>query len=284
MPTDPPKKKAARAAKKTMSASAMVDPGATAADKELAGRALPVLQAMQDYTSSADYLARLRGMKVDNPEAIQAERLATLGRVKFGHMTSGNNNTPRNYGWGGANDKAKGGFIAMSKESPLSKVAHEISHNTNRSIALPVSEGARATTATGASLAPVESWKLVNAAKMDPQIKAKAFEQFRDSAKGPYGVMVADPTACVSGYDEHGKDAAELKSDLDGLRYLLYQKGVTKKFGETLDPQKLKRAMNLPDIQKDEIFQRMLKQYDPEAIIYLNNKIAKGKSTASNLA
>jgi hypothetical protein len=42
--------------------------------------------------------------------------------------------------------------------------------------------------------------------------------------------------------------------------------------------------MNLPDIQKDEIFQRMLKQYDPEAIIYLNNKIAKGKSTASNLA
>lgn len=284
MPTDPPKKKAARAIKKTMSASALVDPGATAADKELASRALPVLQAMQDYTSSEDYLARLRGMKVDRPEDVQAERLATLGRVKFGHMTSGNNNTPRNYGWGGESDKAKGGFIAMSKESPLSKIAHEIAHNTNRSIALPVSEGARVTTATGASLAPVESWKLVNAAKMDPLIKQKAFEQFRDSAKGPYGVMVADPTASVSGYDEHGKDAAELKSDLDGLRYLLYQKGVTRKFGETLDAQKLKRAMNLPEVQKDEIFQRMLKQYNPEAIIYLNNTIAKGKSSAGNLA
>jgi hypothetical protein len=130
----------------------------------------------------------------------------------------------------------------------------------------------------------VESWKLINWAKMSPEIKKRAFQLYQDSARAGVPTIQTDPTSKVGGYDEHGKDAAELKSDLDGLRYLLYQKGVTKTYGEKLDSGKLKKAMNLPDVQKDEIFQRMVKQYDPAAIIELNNTIAARKQAGSSMA
>jgi hypothetical protein len=281
---EPPKKGSKATSLPKLSLSNLLDEGAGESDKALAQKALPVVEAMRSYAASPLYLKRLQGMKVDRAEAIQQERVGALSRVRFGHMTSGNNNSERNYGWGGENDRAKGGYIAMSKESPLSKIAHEVGHNTNRSISLPVAEGARPTTATGVSLAPVESWKLINSANMAPEIKTKAYQGYVDSAQGPYGVMVADPTASVPGYDEHGKDAAELKSDLDGLRYLLYQKGITNSYGEALDEEKWKRATEHPEVQKDEIFQRMLRQYRPAAIIKNNNEIAKAGGEKSSLA
>jgi hypothetical protein len=285
MAENPPKKTAPKKPlKKAMSATSLTDEGASASDKELAARALPALQAMQQYAASPTYLDRLRGMNIQNPEKVQSDRLATLGRVRFAHSSSANNNSERNYGWGGENDKAKGGFVMMDKASPLSKIAHEIGHNTNRSAELLVADGARPTTATGSSLAGVESWKLVNWSKMSPEIKKRAFQLYQDSARAGVPTIQTDPTSKVGGYDEHGKDAAELKSDLDGLRYLLYQKGVTKTYGEKLDAEKLKKAMNLPDVQKDEIFQRMVKQYDPAAIIELNNTIAARKQAGSSMA
>jgi hypothetical protein len=280
MPTDPPKKKAAL--KKAMKASDLLDPGASEHDKKVAQTALPVLQDQLAYIGSPTYLRRLRAMGVENPEAVQQERLQATANVKFGSSKGANMNFPRNW------DGEKSGFISVDLQTPETTpgavIAHELNHQTSRKGAMLQSMGQTPRTATGTTMAPVESWPYFNRANLPTEMKQRAFQAYQSDGK--MGIYPTDPGTLISnaGMDEHGKDVTEHKGDMEALRYLLFKRGITKSYGEDIDGEKLKRAMQDPQIKGDKFFKRLSSKFDPAALIYLNNNVAKAQQAGSNLA
>lgn len=280
MPTDPPKKKAAL--KKAMKAEDLLDQGASEHDKKVAVAALPVLQAKLAYMQSPTYLERLKKSGVENPEQVQKERVAATANVKFGSAKGTNNNFPRN--WGGE----KSGFISVDLDTPDTTpgaiFAHELDHQTSRKGAMLQSMGQTPRTATGTTMAPVESWPYFNRANLPTDMKQRAFQAYQN--EGRMGIYSTDPGTLIPNaeMDEHGKDVTEHKGDMEALRYLLFKRGITKSYGEDIDGEKLKRAMQDPQIKGDKFFQRLSQKFDPAALIYLNNNVAKAPQAGSNLA
>jgi hypothetical protein len=84
-------------------------------------------------------------------------------------------------------------------------------------------------------------------------------------------------------YDKSSKDkikfAGEQYSDLNGVRKLLLDNGITKSFGEDLDKGKIEKAINNPAITKDPVFRRFYHRYGEDNIIELNNTIAMNKKS-----
>jgi len=77
----------------------------------------------------------------------------------------------------------------------------------------------------------------------------------------------------------------ENKADLDALRFMMFKKGIydTSKRNMTMDD--FKKAAKDPTIKNSMMFNRLLKQFKPEDIILINNKVAKNNqpSTSQNI-
>jgi hypothetical protein len=89
-------------------------------------------------------------------------------------------------------------------------------------------------------------------------------------------------------YDPHfdsslsGISANESYADLMGVRQLLYENGLTKKFGDNINKETLKKALENKKISKNPTFQRMRSKYNNDKIIMLNNTIAKNNDDSIN--
>lgn len=85
--------------------------------------------------------------------------------------------------------------------------------------------------------------------------------------------------------DIHKISPAENKADLDAFRGLLLDNGITKKFGENIDLNILKKALQNKNISEDKHIKRMLENFSKKDIVELNNIIAKQeKVVPENLA
>ncbi len=74
----------------------------------------------------------------------------------------------------------------------------------------------------------------------------------------------------------------EQYSDLYGVRKLLLDNGITNSFGEDLDKDKMKKAMQNESITKDPVFRRFFNRYGEKNIIELNNTIAMNNQGMGN--
>lgn len=89
-------------------------------------------------------------------------------------------------------------------------------------------------------------------------------------------------------YDPHfdsslgGISANESYSDLMAVRQLLNENGLTKKFGDDINKQILKKALENKKISENPNFQRMRSKYDLDKIIMLNNTIAQNDNNGIN--
>jgi hypothetical protein len=279
---DPPSKKKAATATK---AASLVDKGASEADKKVAQKALPVLQAMKAYTSSPTYLSRLKGMQVENPEAVQAARLKELGNVRFQARSGANSNSQ----WW-RDDKPGGpgkmGIIEMDPDATPYTNAHELGHQTARPAVMQKALGQSPFTATGSSLSPVEALQFFNNARMPKENYQQAHKAYQDSAT--QGYYHSDPGTLTSGIDPHGREVGEFYGDLQSLRYLLYEKGITDSFGKKIDQATLEDALKRPEVkqmvEKDKTLQRLFSKFPTQKIVDLNNTIAQKGGESSNLA
>ncbi len=126
---------------------------------------------------------------------------------------------------------------------------------------------------------------------------AKFVKLAREVYTSDQDVDDGDPFAKESKWDkeEHYSKNAPNKSafageqygDLMGVRGVLYRNGITKSFGEDLDEEKMKNAINNPEITKDPVFRRFYRRYGMKNIIELNNTIAmnnKGKDSGNRMA
>lgn len=80
-----------------------------------------------------------------------------------------------------------------------------------------------------------------------------------------------------TGNDYHDSRPDENKADLDALRYLMYKKGVYDTTKGDLDLPTLNKALSDPEIKNSFTTKRLLKRFDPDSIIKLNNTIAMNK-------
>jgi hypothetical protein len=267
--SDPPKKPAAKKA-------AVTPHTGDAHDRAVAKVVQPLADTYLNYVQSPEYLERLRGMQVPNAEAVQQERVAQLGKLRVTSVAKDSENLDH---YGGAP------ILSANAQSPRYTVMHELSHTTNHGGAYAKSLGDTPFTASATGMSAVEGWKFVNAAKgLNPQLKAMASQAYQDS--GRQGFYSPDPVLAVrpEGMDEHGISTREMKSDLDAMRLMLRDKGITQKFGEKLDGEKMKKLLEQKDLKGEEHLQRLLKNFSPEALIDLNNRIAATKATSSNVA
>jgi len=67
----------------------------------------------------------------------------------------------------------------------------------------------------------------------------------------------------------------ENKADIDGMRYIFYKNGITKKYGDNITPEQLKKALENPKIKNDLQIKRLKENFEEKDIIQLNNMLAK---------
>ena len=161
-----------------------------------------------------------------------------------------------------------------------SSAAHEIGHVTSSLIDDFVPT---VNTGTGQTMSPREAREFLDLSKLKPEFKKGAVdlynEQVRNQLSNPYGAIYDTDLGATYGrakkIDEHSIGSGEAKGDLDAVRYLFKQHGLTKKYGENITPETLKKAQENKKIQGDEFFKRLKKRFSDEDIIKLNNEIAK---------
>jgi hypothetical protein len=76
--------------------------------------------------------------------------------------------------------------------------------------------------------------------------------------------------------------ANETYGDLLSLRLLLNDNGITKKFGDNLTPEMWQKALKNPKINKSPDLKRMRLKYKDDALIKMNNEVAKNDVTVPN--
>ena len=72
----------------------------------------------------------------------------------------------------------------------------------------------------------------------------------------------------------HKISAQENAGDLGAFRKLLFDKGVTKQYGEDINMNSLKKALKNPSIKKEPHVKRLLESFDEKSLIELNNAVA----------
>jgi hypothetical protein len=76
--------------------------------------------------------------------------------------------------------------------------------------------------------------------------------------------------------------ANEQYGDLTAFREMLQKNGVTKSFGEDIDKDKIKKAMENKNITTNPLFKRFISRYGTDGIIELNNTIAMNNKGGNN--
>jgi hypothetical protein len=76
--------------------------------------------------------------------------------------------------------------------------------------------------------------------------------------------------------------ASETYGDLTAVRHLLYKNKITKDFGEDIDANKIKKALENDKIKNEPSFKRMMMRFGPNKTVILNNHIAKSDNKTSN--
>ena len=147
---------------------------------------------------------------------------------------------------------------------------------------------------SGTQMTPAESWLFYNRNKnlkgkapelkvvngkiiqsfSNKSMKEKMFEEYTsnkewykpDIAKSMYGEQY--PT------ELHKISAQENAGDLGAFRKILFNKGVTKQYGEDINMDIIKKALKKPSIKKEPHVKRLLESFDEKSIIELNNAVA----------
>jgi hypothetical protein len=175
--------------------------------------------------------------------------------------------------------------IELASDADDSVLAHEIGHVTSGLGLL-----SKSPTQGGAMFqSPSEAWQFVVKNKNITNAQKKQIsDSYMSNVK--YNNFITDPSGYAIGglkpgkFDVHDIGAFEAKGDLDAVRYLLNKAGLTKRYGQDITEDILKKALQNKDIQNNKFFKRMRRNYSDKDIVELNNTIAKTDSGSSNQA
>jgi len=94
----------------------------------------------------------------------------------------------------------------------------------------------------------------------------------------PQSLMNYTGNPFARGFTSHNYSVFENKADLDAVRYLLKKYNYTKSYGDNITPELWQKALKDKRINSDNQLIRMKENFDDEAIINLNNRVAYNDS------
>lgn len=243
------------------------------ADLAVRKMAETLIQDKLGYMQSKEYADRLAMQGEKDVSTVVGNRQEALKNIEFFAGPKGSSS---------AIYYAGNPTVQLAEGSDKSILAHEIGHVTSglKSFSKSPTEGG------DMYQSPTEAWQFIARNKniTDKQRKQIGKEYMSNARWNLYSTDPAYQTMQREGYDVHDVGAFESKADLDAVRYLLKEKGITKKYGQKIDEETFKKALNNKEINKTKVFQRMRKNFSDKDIIELNNTIAKAESKPSNQA
>ena len=243
------------------------------ADLAVRKMAEKLIQDKLEYVQSKEYADRLEMQGEKDIPLVVGNRQEALKNIEFFAGPKGSsaamyyNGSPT---------------VQLAEGSDKSVLAHEIGHVTSglKSFSNSPREGG------DMYQSPAEAWQFIarNKNLTDKQRKEIGKDYMYNAKSNLYSTDPAYETMQRKGYDVHDVGAFESKADLDAVRYLLKEQGITKKYGQKIDEEAFKKALNNKEINKTKVFQRMRRNFSDKDIIELNNIIAKSESKVSNQA
>jgi hypothetical protein len=246
-------------------------------DINVRDRAEPQIAQKLGYLQSDEYKRRLAMQGNKGILDLIKQRADALRNTEYFSIGPGSSSTTK---WGEDTPK-----IELASDADDSVLAHEIGHVTSGLGLL-----SKSPTQGGAMFqSPSEAWQFVVKNKNITNAQKKQIsDSYMSNVK--YGNFITDPSGFAIGglkpgkFDVHDIGAFEAKGDLDAVRYLLNKEGLTKKYGQDITEDILKKAIQNKNIQNNKFFKRMRSNYSDKDIIELNNTIAKVDSWSSNQA
>jgi hypothetical protein len=230
------------------------------------------------YLQSDEYKRRLGMQGNKGILDLIKQRADALRNIEYFSIGPGSSKTSK---WG--EDRP---VIELASDADNAALAHEIGHVTSGLVTPGVDKFVKNAFQSGKMFqSPTESLAFVQKNKnLTDSQKKQVYNEYMKNAQS--NNFSTDPSAFTFGgkFDVHDIGAFEAKGDLDAVRYLLNKAGLTKKYGQDITEDILKKAIQNKDIQNNKFFKRMRKNYSDKDIVELNNTIAKVDSGPSNQA
>lgn len=242
------------------------------ADINARNKATLIVKEKIGYLNSIEYKKRLISLGEKNPDSLIKNRINSLMSIQFFGGQEGSSVT---------NKSLNGANVQIASGAGKDVISHEIGHVTSglSKFSNSASEG------KADSMSPIEAWKFINADKNITSAQKKDIYKWYSSDAKQFGQYMTDPSERIlSDMDPHMVGAGEAKADIDAMRYLLNQNGITEKYGEDIDSDKLKKALDNKEINSNKFIKRLRERYSDDAIIMLNNTVASNsKEDESNI-
>jgi hypothetical protein len=230
-----------------------------------------------EYTKSPIYKRRLEKAGVKDVDELISKRVSALEKTKTQKATQFQSN---------ATGGGQSPVITMEEGMSPYTLQHEIVHASKGGGESIESYGSPYK-AKGTQMSPAESWMFYNRNKnlsqkmkgsgktmkeemyaqytQDPSLASQSYYN-PDIAKSMYGKQF--PT------EMHKISAQENAGDLGAFRKILFDKGITKKYGDDINMSKIQKALKNPSIKKEPHVKRLLESFDEKSLIELNNAVA----------
>lgn len=245
----------------------------SAGDMAVRRMAENIIQDKLGYMQSNEYANRLAMQGEKDISNVVRDRQEALKNIEFFSGPEGSSSSIYYAG---------NPTVQLAQGSDKSILAHEIGHVTSglKTFSKSPTQGG------GLYQSPTEAWQFIARNKniTDKQRKEIGKEYMSNAKYNLYSTDPAYKPMQREKYDVHDVGAFESKADLDAVRYLLKEQGITKKYGQNIDEETFKKALNNKQINKNKVFQRMRKNFSDKDIIELNNTIAKTATAPSNQA
>lgn len=249
---------------------------------------IPLLKSrFVQYIKSPLYKKRLEMQGVKNPDKVVKERVEKLNSIE----TSVGPSSSLSYIFTKPNQKERVPALTVKQKDSDYTAMHEISHVTNYGDVFfdPTINKSAAVgntkkfgdmdSASGKGMSVNEMLYIADRSNMLPKYKNYLHAVAESNKKSG---SFLNPAESITGVDTHGLDPSELKSDLDAVRLLFNDYGITKSFGADIDEATIEKALKNPKIANEPHFQRMLKQFSKKKIVEINNSVAKNNGLAGS--
>jgi hypothetical protein len=247
-------------------------------DIDVRNRAESQVAEKLGYLQSDEYKRRLAMQGNKGILDLIKQRADALKNIEYFSIGPGSSKTSK---W--SSDRP---VVEIASDADDSVLAHEIGHVTSGLVTPGVDKFVKNAFQSGKMFqSPAESLLFVEKNKnLSASQKKQVYNEYMENAKS--NNYSTDPSGFTFGktMDVHDIGAFEAKGDLDAVRYLLNKAGLTKRYGQDITEDILKKALQNKDIQNNKFFKRMRKNYSDKDIVELNNTIAKVDSGSSDQA
>ena len=217
---------------------------------------------VENYMRSDTYLNRLNKYVPDEQFArrMRDARANSVGSVR---LAPNNDNSEIGF-YGNYDDPTKSNVpqtyndhtIRYNDKTTRSVMGHEIGHAVSRGMT-----HMKGYEKSGLVPNAGETQAIVGGIKTDELLKN-------------YPTYANDNHYTTKGGTETLSAAGETYGDLTGLRLILNDSGITKKFGDELTPEMFKKALENPKTKNDPVLKRMKMKFSDEDIVRMNNEVA----------